>query len=172
MSGARMTKQDLTPQLLAKLSVLVIDRDKFTRGLIAGLLRQMGVGTVRQADSGRQAIALLAEARADAVVTERDLPDGDGVALVRWIRTHQSSPYPSVPIIMVTGQVHQDDVIAAREAGVTEFIVKPVTEIALRLRLKSVLLAPREFVRTEKFVGPSRRRRARESFPGEERRSR
>jgi DNA-binding response OmpR family regulator len=167
-----MSKPDLTPELLAKLAVLLVDGDRFTRGVVASILRQMGVASVSLADGCAQAAALLREVRIDVVVTERELPDGDGLALTRWIRTHAQSPTPKVPVIMVTGRVQQSDVIAAREAGVTEFIAKPISEQALRLRLRAVLLDPREFVRAESFVGPSRRRGARGGYKGTERRGR
>lgn len=167
-----MSKSDLTPELLAKLSVLLVDGDKFTRSVVASVLRQMGVGSVSLADGCAQAAALLRDFRIDVVVTERELPDGDGLTLTHWIRTHAQSPNPRIPVIMVTGRVQQADVIAAREAGVTEFIAKPISEQALRLRLKAVLLAPREFVRAESFTGPSRRRGARAGYKGDERRGR
>lgn len=165
-----MSKPDLPPELLAKLSVLVVDGDKYTRSIVASVLRQMGVGSVRQAESGGQAAALMREGRTDVVLTERELPGGDGVVLTRWIRTHAQSPDLKIPVIMMTGPTPQHEVIAAREAGVSEFIIKPVSEALLRMRLKAVLFAPREFVRSETFVGPSRRRGQRDGYQGSERR--
>jgi DNA-binding response OmpR family regulator len=162
--------KELTPELLGKLSILVVDHNRFSRGITCDLLRQMGVGAVRHAEDAAAAKAEIQAAAPDAMLTERDLPDLDGVGLTRWIRTNAGCPTPCLPVIMITARTTQEDVLAAREAGVTEFIVKPVNAQVIVLRLRSALLAPREFVRTETYVGPSRRRGSRTGYQGADRR--
>lgn len=161
---------ELSPEQLAKLTVLVVDPNKFTRGIVCDLLRQLGIRAVRQAESGAAALDEIRTFHPSVVLSEREVPDMDGLAITRWIRTHADSPNSRTPVIMVTFRTTKQELFEAREAGVTEFIVKPVTGQAIMLRLRAALLDPREFVRSETFVGPSRRRRPDEDFKGQERR--
>jgi DNA-binding response OmpR family regulator len=75
-----------------------------------------------------------------------------------------------VPVIMMTGHSERRHVIGARDAGVTEFVAKPLSAKALCARIEEVMARPRAFVRSYAFVGPSRRRRADAPFEGTNRR--
>jgi DNA-binding response OmpR family regulator len=63
-----------------------------------------------------------------------------------------------VPIIMITGHTERYRVEAARDAGVTEFLAKPVTAHNLFARITEILERPRAFVRCDRYFGPDRRR--------------
>jgi DNA-binding response OmpR family regulator len=67
---------------------------------------------------------------------------------------------------MVTGYADRVRVLEARDAGVTELIVKPVTANAVLTRLNQVIYKPRPFARTEDYYGPDRRRRSELSYNG------
>ena len=81
------------------------------------------------------------------------------------------SPNPFVPIIMLTGHTHVDRVLQARDAGVTEFLAKPISINAILSRLVAIVDHPRPFVRTKSYFGPCRRRRDDHQYQGPERRS-
>ncbi len=83
----------------------------------------------------------------------------DGVEFTRLVRVAADSPNPFLPIIMVTGFADRTRVEEARDAGITEFIVKPVTARAVLDRLNNVINKPRPFVKTSDYFGPDRRRR-------------
>ena len=87
------------------------------------------------------------------------------------VRTSPNSPNPFVPIIMLTGYTHVDHVRQARDAGVNEFLAKPVSVKAILTRLISVIEHPRPFVRTKYYFGPCRRRRVDDEYQGPERRA-
>jgi DNA-binding response OmpR family regulator len=87
------------------------------------------------------------------------------------IRTNAQAPNPFVPIIMLTGYTSLDHVRQARDAGINEFIAKPVAAKTMMARLVSVIEHPRPFVRTSVYFGPCRRRRANDEYKGAERRS-
>jgi len=75
-----------------------------------------------------------------------------------------------VPVIMLTGHTHIDRVRQARDAGVNEFIAKPVSVKTMMQRLQTVIENPRPYVRTKVYFGPCRRRRGVEEYRGPERR--
>ncbi len=83
----------------------------------------------------------------------------DGVEFTRLVRQAADSPNPFLPIIMLTGHAEKSRVMEARDAGVTEFVVKPVTARAVLDRLNAVIFHARPFVRTSEYFGPCRRRR-------------
>ena len=83
----------------------------------------------------------------------------DGLQFVRMVRNERRSPAPYVPIIMVTGFTDKQRVEEARDAGVSEFLAKPVTIEALNARIETIINRPRPFIRTGEFFGPDRRRR-------------
>jgi DNA-binding response OmpR family regulator len=108
--------------------------------------------------------------RPDIIITDWEMDDIDGLEMIRWIRSNADSPKRTVPIIIMTGYAAAPRVSAARDHGVTEFLVKPFTANELARRLTYVIDHPRDFVETEQFFGPDRRRRASLEYQGPERR--
>jgi DNA-binding response OmpR family regulator len=86
-------------------------------------------------------------------------PDFDGLGLVRKIRNDESSVFPQVPIIMVTAYNETNHIYDALDAGMTEYLSKPLSASLLYLRISSVIENKRPFVRTREFAGPDRRRK-------------
>jgi DNA-binding response OmpR family regulator len=106
----------------------------------------------------------------DIVITDWAMPIFDGIELTQMIRQPGASANPFVPIIMLTGHSEKRRVVAARDAGVTEFLVKPLSARALYERIVNVVVNPRPFVRTKTYFGPDRRRNLNPSYVGPERR--
>src|ERR1700761_9036360 len=75
------------------------------------------------------------------------------------LRNSPDSKNPYLPIVMMTGHSEKSRVVEARDAGVTEFIAKPLTAKSVLERLQAVIYRPRPFVRTATYFGPDRRRR-------------
>ena len=71
---------------------------------------------------------------------------------------------------MLTGHTEADRVMEARDAGVTEFLAKPVSALQLFQRIRTIIEAPRQYVRTADYFGPDRRRRNELDYEGVERR--
>jgi DNA-binding response OmpR family regulator len=71
---------------------------------------------------------------------------------------------------MVTGHTEKDRVTAARDAGVTEFLAKPISAKALYERIVNVVANPRPFIKTKTYFGPDRRRNSNSNYVGPERR--
>jgi two-component system, chemotaxis family, chemotaxis protein CheY len=144
---------------LQDIVVLLVDDNRHTRALIRDLLRVMGVGRVIEATDGMTGFQQLRASEPDIVITDLMMQPVDGLQFVRMVRNERRSPAPFIPIIMVTGFSDKQRVEEARDAGVSEFLAKPVTIEALNARIETIINRPRPFIRTGDFFGPDRRRR-------------
>ncbi len=141
------------------LRVLIVDDNNDMRMLLRRMLAAIGVKNVLEATDGGAGITILRERGCDVVLSDLDMKPMNGIDFTLAVR---SSDHPSnsiVPIIMVTGRTEIHVVEKARDAGITEFIAKPVTMKALQARLTEVVDRPRPFVRAPSYVGPDRRRK-------------
>jgi len=148
------------------LRALVVEDNPHMRSLLRSLLHAFGIKQVAEAEDGHTAYAELCERMPDFVLTDLSMSPVDGIAFTKRVRTDLESPNAYVPIIMVTGHTERPRVEAARDAGVTEFIAKPITPQNLMLRLAEIVERPRPFVKCETYFGPDRRRRRDENFTG------
>jgi two-component system chemotaxis response regulator CheY len=154
-----------------RLKILVVDDNVHMRKLVTTILQAFGVVQVFEADSGDRAWAILCASNPDVVVLDWVMEGTSGLELMRMIRTNPAAPNPFVPVIMLSGHTSLEYVGLARDAGVNEFIAKPVSIKTLMSRLVSVIENPRPYVRTQGYFGPCRRRRGAEEYRGPERRS-
>lgn len=141
------------------LNVMIVDDNPHMRILIRSILLGFGVKNIHECPDGSEAIAELHHWPADIVFADWMMEPLDGLDFTRLIRTADDSPNRFVPIIMLTGHTERHRIVEARDAGVTEFLVKPVTANGLYARLRSVIENPRQFVQSQSFSGPDRRRR-------------
>jgi len=154
-----------------RLRVLVVDDNVHMRKLVVAILQAFGVVQVYEAESGERAWTILRESNPDVVVLDWVMEGMSGLDLIQMIRTNAATPNPFVPVIMLTGHTSMDHVRQARDAGVNEFIAKPVSVKTMMSRLVAVIEHPRPYVRTNGYFGPCRRRRGAEEYRGPERRS-
>ncbi|BCJ91320.1 response regulator [Terrihabitans soli] len=154
----------------AKLRILVVDDSQNMRRLLRTLLMGLGCRDILEAEDGAAGLELFHYHSPDIVICDWVMPIMDGLDLTRAIRTSGQSANPYVPIIVLSGYSERSQVTRARDAGVTEFIVKPISPKSLYLRLVSVIANPRPFVETGDFFGPDRRRTRSGNYPGPERR--
>lgn len=153
-----------------RMKVLVVDDNVHMRKLVVTILQAFGVIQIFEAESGDRAWAILREANPDVVVLDWVMEGMSGIELMRMIRTNPQSPNPFVPVIMLTGHTSIEHVNKARDAGINEFIAKPVSVKTMMQRLAAVIEHPRPYVRTSVYFGPCRRRRSTDDYRGPERR--
>lgn len=153
-----------------RLKVMVVDDNAHMRKLVSTILQAFGVSQIFEADSAERAWVVLRETNPDICVLDWMMEGMSGPDFVRMVRTDPLSPNPFVPVIMLTGYTHIDQVRLARDAGINEFIAKPVSVKTMMQRLTSVIENPRPFVRTKAYFGPCRRRRGVDEYRGPERR--
>lgn len=156
---------------LNNIAVLVVDSNHNHMQLIKEVLRPLGVTRIAECTNAKDALAYLENNVVDIIFTEWHMDgDMDGIAFVEWVRKNPASKNVFVPIIMVTAQSEEWKVMRARDAGVTEFLVKPFSAKTMARRITVVIEYPRQFVRTDDFFGPDRRRHKVSNYTGPERR--
>lgn len=155
---------------LTRLNVLVVDDNRHMRTLVRSILVAMGIRNVSEAEDGTEALKLMKTLDVDIVICDWLMEPMDGITFTKMIRRNDNSPDIYVPIIMLTGHTELTRVMTARDAGVNEFLAKPVSATNIYQRIKMILESPRQFIRTNDYFGPDRRRRDDPSYKGDERR--
>jgi two-component system chemotaxis response regulator CheY len=105
------------------LRILLVDDSGVSRRHIRRMLEDLGIEQIMEAENGREAVELLSETMVDLVVTDYNMPEMDGRALIEYIRTH--SWQNSVPVLMVTSEQNMDRLAAVERAGVSAICDKP-----------------------------------------------
>lgn len=150
---------------LSALKILVVDDYTPMRRILWNVFRELGVFSIAEAENGADALQMMKGFGGeppyvpDILITDHIMAPVDGLKLTRMIRRDADSPNPFLPVIMVTARTEIDHVVKARDAGVTEFLAKPVSARLVYCRLRTVIESPRPFVRAPGFFGPDRRRR-------------
>jgi CheY-like chemotaxis protein len=153
------------------LKILLVDDNHYMRVLLAEILRAIGVTRICEANDGAEGLQMMRDNPIDIVMTDLSMQPLDGIDFVRLLRNSPDSPNPTVPVIMVTGHSTFARVNEARDAGVNEFLAKPLTARGVIERLHEVIEHPRPFVRGGDYFGPERRRRHDPDYKGPRRRA-
>ncbi len=153
------------------LRVLVVEDNHHMSSLIRTLLNSIGIREVHEAANGAAALDVLREKRCDLVLSDLAMKPMDGIEFTREVRMSPRSVNPFLPIVLITGYTERCRVEAARDAGVTEFLAKPITAQSMFARLAEIVERPRAFVRCGAYFGPDRRRKQAENYAGPWRRN-
>lgn len=138
-------------------TTLMVDRDRYTRSLIAQMLRGFGVGGIEAVDNGEAAMKYVQEHFVDLLIIEADLPDMRGSDFIRWIRRENKEPLRFVPILVLSGYTQMSMISAVRDAGANIVVKKPVSAQMLFDRVAWMARTPRAYLETGDYVGPDRR---------------
>lgn len=109
------------------------------RRIICNALREIGYIDLVEAGDGQEALDKLRLGAIDFVLTDWNMPNMNGLALLRSIRTNPE--YRDLPVVLITTRGMQDDVVAAMFAQASNYIVKPFTSRTLQNKIESVLEA-------------------------------
>jgi len=153
------------------LKILLVDDNHYMRVLLAEILRAVGVNHIYEANDGAEGLQMMRDHAVDVVMTDLSMQPLDGIDFVRLLRNSPDSPNQMAPVIMITGHSTFARVNEARDAGVSEFLAKPLTARGVVERLHQAVEHPRSFVRTDDYFGPDRRRRNDPAYNGPRRRS-
>jgi CheY-like chemotaxis protein len=153
-----------------KLRFLVVDDNLHMRRILRTLLHGFGARDVMEAEDGAAGLEMFSSGNPDIVFLDWEMPIFDGLELIQMIRQPGVNSNPFVPVIMLTGYTERTRVTAARDAGITEFLAKPVSAKGLYQRIFSVVAHPRPFIKTATYFGPERRRTNNTNYAGPERR--
>ena len=156
---------------LENLRVLLVDDNQHMRAIVTTVLAGVGVRHLRETRDGAEALEALKDWPADVAIVDFQMFPIDGVEFTRMVRNSPESRNPYLPIVMMTGHSERTRVMEARDAGVTEFVAKPLTAKSVLERLQAVIYRPRPFVRASTYFGPDRRRREDPTYTGPWRRA-
>jgi two-component system chemotaxis response regulator CheY len=151
---------------ISDIHVLVVDDNKQMRFLLRCLLRAGGIHDVTEAETAADAFEVMRGRPVDLVIVDWMMQPTDGLAFTSMVRRDANCPNQYVPLLMLTAHTEISRVAAARDAGVTGFVRKPISARVLFERVTSALNDARLFIRTETFVGPDRRRGQLQDYAG------
>ena len=149
----------------SRCSVFLVEDNVYVRNTFEDLLRYFQFERVSSAENGEAAIDYLktmkqaGNAGPDIIISDLVMSPINGLLLLRWTRTAKESPNRMVPFVMLSGAVDREYVASARDLGVTEFIAKPFSATSVYGHILQIVDYPRQFVTTQKYFGPDRRRR-------------
>jgi len=161
----------MTAAYLENISFLIVDDNAFMRQIVKRILGTMGSKKIQEAEDGADALKILRIFSPDIIITDWVMDPIDGIEMTRMIRTASDSKNPFVPIIMLTAHSELARIIEARDSGINEIVIKPVSVKALFSRIQMVIERPRSYVKVGDYFGPDRRRKQVDVRGGEKRRS-
>ena len=119
-----------------EMEVLIVDDASAMRRIIHGLLKELGFNHMREAVNGQMALDELKRKKADFVVLDWNMPVMTGIELLRAIRADES--LKTIPVLMVTAEAKQENIVEAVQAGVSNYIVKPFNAATLQEKLNKI----------------------------------
>lgn len=166
MSSSAMEDVDLS-----NLRFLIAEESRYMLTVLRQQLKAFEIKEIVEAQNGDDAAQLLHASEVDFTIVDSGMAPVDGLTFTRHVRTGKNIPNAELPVIVLIAHPSVEIIAAARDAGATEVLCKPVSAQLLFDRIQHAVKNSRDFVRTESFAGPDRRRRKDEQpVNGEERR--
>ncbi len=119
------------------MSILIVDDYKTMLRIIRNLLKQLGFNNVDEATDGSSALQKLREKECSLIISDWNMEPMSGLQLLKEVRADVK--LKELPFIMITAESKSENVIAAKEAGVSNYIVKPFNAATLKGKLTTVL---------------------------------
>ncbi|MBK8838994.1 MAG: response regulator [Hyphomonadaceae bacterium] len=159
-------ERTLNPADLKKMKVLVVDPNAFMRGVVADSLRRLMVTNIMAAASAVEAFTVGRAFKPDVIFVDWDAGRMSGLEFTREVRRNTTGVSRETPIILLAGVIDHDQLMSARQAGINEFLLKPVSAQGVLSRIEEVVLRPRKFIDSRNYVGPCRRRKDDPNYAG------
>ncbi|WP_442934838.1 chemotaxis response regulator CheY [Nitrincola sp. A-D6] len=116
--------------------ILVVDDFSTMRRIIKNLLRDLGFTNVEEADDGKTALPILKQGRIEFLITDWNMPGMTGIDLLKEVRADPE--LSSIPVLMVTAEAKREQIIAAAQAGVNGYVIKPFTAVVLKEKIEKI----------------------------------
>jgi two-component system chemotaxis response regulator CheY len=116
---------------------LIVDDSSTMRRIIINTLNKLGHKECHEAANGREGVERLAAAQFDMVITDWNMPEMNGVDFVRAVRANEATR--ELPVLMVTTNAGEDDIVEALRAGANNYVVKPFTPDTIREKILAAL---------------------------------
>ena len=118
------------------MKILVVDDFSTMRRIVKNLLRDLGFTNTAEADDGSTAWPMLQSNDYDFLVTDWNMPGMTGIELLKKVRADDR--LKNLPVLMVTAEAKRDQIVAAAQAGVNGYVVKPFTAAALKEKIEKI----------------------------------
>lgn len=118
------------------IKILVVDDFSTMRRIIKNLLRDLGFQNISEADDGKTALPILKQGGIEFLVTDWNMPSMTGIELIAEVRKDPNLAH--IPILMVTAEAKREQIIAAAQAGVNGYVVKPFTATVLKEKIEKI----------------------------------
>ena len=118
------------------MKVLLVDDFATMRKIVRNILGQLGIKNVDEADDGSTALPKLKQNKYDIVISDWNMPKMTGLDLLKAVRADEN--LKSLPFLMVTAAALKDNIVAAAQAGISDYVVKPFTAATLEEKLKKI----------------------------------
>ncbi|GEN23668.1 chemotaxis response regulator CheY [Halomonas cupida] len=116
--------------------ILVVDDFPTMRRIVRSLLKELGFNNVEEAEDGQEGLTRLREGGYDFVVSDWNMPNLDGLEMLKIIRADDA--LKSLPVLMVTAEAKKENIIAAAQAGANGYVVKPFTAATLEEKMGKI----------------------------------
>lgn len=130
---------------LKNVTCLIVDKDKFSRTFIKNALYQIGIHNIKEAPNAEEASELVKEFAIDIILLDPQMPDKSGLEFVKQLRNTVGS-IRNIPIIIITADAQEKTVLEAKELGVRDYLIKPVSPMTLKKRICNTLGVKQERV--------------------------
>ncbi|MBK9019107.1 MAG: chemotaxis response regulator CheY [Sulfuritalea sp.] len=120
----------------SKLKFLVVDDFSTMRRIVRNLLKELGYANADEAEDGAVALQRLKAGGIDFIVTDWNMPNMDGLALLQAVRADPALKH--LPVLMITAEAKRENIIQAAQAGASGYIVKPFTAATLGEKLTKI----------------------------------
>ena len=118
------------------MKVLIVDDFSTMRRIIKNLMRDLGYANTHEADDGSTALPILKSGSFDFLITDWNMPKMQGIDLLKAVRADPL--LSSLPVLLVTAEARREQIVAAAEAGVNGYIVKPFTAEMLKKKIDKI----------------------------------
>lgn len=119
------------------MNILIVDPHSTMRHILKNLLKQMGARTIDEADNGKDALNMMHKKNYQMVIAEWTMPVTSGLDMLKMMRSTEN--FKAVPFVMMSADQNTDHVLAAKEAGVTDYILKPFNQDTLQQKLNFIV---------------------------------
>jgi two-component system chemotaxis response regulator CheY len=119
------------------MTILVVDDYKTMLRILRNLLRQLNFSNIEEASDGAEALQMLRKSPFGLIISDWNMEPMTGIQLLREVRGDGKLKH--IPFIMITAESKSENVVAAKEAGVSNYIVKPFNAETLKSKIVSVI---------------------------------
>lgn len=118
------------------MKILIVDDFATMRKIVRNLLNQSGFKNIHEADDGTTALAKVKKEKFDFVLADWNMPKMSGLMLLKKAKADKE--LKDIPFLMVTAEALKENIIAAIQAGASDYVVKPFNAVTLENKIKKI----------------------------------